>query len=52
MTTYSIVRFYAPGQNKSSRVIRRGLSLEEAQSHCKHPSTRKEGEWFDGYTEE
>jgi len=52
MATYSIVRFYAPGQHKRNRVIRRGLSLEEAQSHCKHPSTRKPEEWFDGYTEE
>ena len=52
MNTYSIVRFYAPGQHKSNRVMLTGLSLEEAQAHCKDPSTRKAGEWFDGYTEE
>ena len=50
--TYKIVRFYAPHLNKSSRVIQRGLTLEEAQSHCKDPDTRKAGEWFDGYDAE
>jgi len=49
MQTYSIVRFYAPHLNKSSRVIKRGLTLEEAQEHCKRPETRRDGEWFDGY---
>ena len=52
METYEIRRFYAPSQNKSSRRIMGGLSLEEAQSHCKDPKTRKEGIWFDGYTKE
>ena len=50
--TYKIVRFYAPHLNKSNRVIQRGLTLEEAQEHCKNPSTRKAGEWFDGYDQE
>lgn len=50
--TYKIVRFYAPHLNKSNRVIQRGLTLEEAQEHCKNPSTRKAGEWFDGYDKE
>ena len=52
MTTYSIVRFYAPGQHRRNRVMLTGLSLEEAQAHCKDPSTRKAEEWFDGYTDE
>ena len=52
MKTYSIVRFYAPHLNKSSRVIQRGLTLEEAQEHCKRPETRRDGEWFDGYNPE
>tara|TARA_Y100000289_G_C3837293_1_gene106685 strand:+ start:101 stop:256 length:156 start_codon:yes stop_codon:yes gene_type:complete len=50
--TYKIVRFYAPHLNKSNRVIQRGLTLEQAQEHCKNPSTRKAGEWFDGYDQE
>ncbi len=51
MTSYAIVRHYAPHLNKQNRVIKRGLTLEQAQTHCKDPSTRKDGEWFDGYTE-
>lgn len=59
---YSIVRHYF---TKGHRVIRRGLSLEEAQRHCGNPETssstcksasakaitRRNGPWFDGYTE-
>jgi hypothetical protein len=52
MQTYSIIRFYAPHLNKSRRVIKRGLTLEQAQAHCKHPDTREDGEWFDGYDAE
>ena len=50
--TYCIIRIYAPHLDRSSRVIKRGLTLEEAQAHCKLPSTRKDGEWFDGYDKE
>lgn len=52
MTTYKIVRYYAPHLNRESEVIDTGLTLEEAQEHCSRDDTRKEGEWFDGYTEE
>lgn len=57
MTTYKIVRFYSPeaqARGKRSHAVRgkRGLTLEEAQAHCKDPKTRKEGEYFDGYTAE
>jgi phosphopantetheinyl transferase (holo-ACP synthase) len=62
-TTYRIVRFY---QNGSSRVLRRGLTAEEARKHCEDPETSSTtatsaaakartkalGHWFDGYTEE
>lgn len=60
---YRIVRFYA---YKESRTLRRGLTLEEAQAHCRDPETssrtcrkpknvwetRRHGPWFDGYTED
>ena len=59
--TYKIIRFY---MNKNKRVIKRGLSLEEAQAHCRSPQTsfrtakgrdaytRRVGAWFDGYERE
>jgi hypothetical protein len=52
MTTYKIIRFYAPHIDKPNRTVMRGLTLEAAQAHCKDPATRKDGEWFDGYDEE
>lgn len=45
---YDIYRFYAA--NKESKLIKSGVTLEEAQKHCSDPNTRKAGEWFDGYT--
>lgn len=48
METYKIIRFRFKGPRS---VIKRGLTLEEAQEHCNDPSTRGDG-WFDGYTEE
>lgn len=63
MDKYKIVRGYFRG---GRRVIKRGLTLEQAQAHCKDPETsfrtctkaagkrRTElrGGWFDGYTRE
>lgn len=46
--TYKIIRFSFNGSN---RVMKRGLTLEEAQAHCKREDTHGEG-WFDGYAEE
>ena len=66
-TTYRIKRFYAPGVQRpltgngiidalqaleSEHVIKTGLTLEEAQAHCKDPSSREDGVWFDGFNEE
>lgn len=50
--TYSIIRFYRDWDDPRNReVIETGLTLEEAQAHCKDPSTST-NEWFDGYEEE
>jgi hypothetical protein len=50
MTTYKIIRFH-----KSNRIpnktIKTGLTLAEAQAHCRDPRTRTNF-WFDGYTKE
>ena len=60
---YKIIRMYFKSR---SRVIERGLTLEEAQQHCRNPETssttctstagkrrtRSKGQWFDGYEEE
>lgn len=44
---YNIRRFYAKG---TSKLIKSGVSLQEAQEHCRREDTHKEGDWFDGYT--
>jgi hypothetical protein len=50
--TYKIVRFvFDDTLDPRRRVIRRGLTLEEAQEHCRDESTHGEG-WFDGYEAE
>lgn len=62
---YKIVRMYFD-RNIPKRTIATGLTLEEAQAHCKDPETSSStctkphnkrrtknlGPWFDGYTEQ
>jgi hypothetical protein len=45
MQKYKIIRFYFSGSNE---IIKKGLSLEDAQAHCRREDTHGEG-WFDGY---
>ena len=59
-TTYRIVRMY---MHHPRRVLKSGLTLEEAQAHCRDPETSSStctnatarrrtarlGPWFDGY---
>jgi hypothetical protein len=47
---YKIIRFYSPNDKRPNRTIKTGLTLEQAQKHCQSDSTRKEGIYFDGYT--
>lgn len=64
MATYKIIRrFFNP---HSPVVVKKNLTLEEAQAHCSGPETssrtatgkngvlrtKLHGPWFDGYTEE
>lgn len=51
---YKIVRLY---QNGDKRTIRRGLTLAEAQKHCRDPKTSKKDqagivEWMDTYDDD
>ena len=48
METYSIVRYY---KEKHSKVIKTGLSLEDAKQHCNRRDTKGE-DWFDGFVRE
>ncbi len=64
-TKYKIVRYFS-NRNKSNRTIQKGLTEEEAQRYCDDPETssttcqsaakkrytKRNGDWFDGYTEE
>lgn len=64
METYKIIRFFFKSTRKP--VIKTGLTLEQAEEHCRDPETSsttatspqaiertlKEGPWFDGYTKE
>lgn len=63
---YKIIRHYfRPQASGYRRTIKTGLTLEQAQAHCKDPETssstargskackrtRERGPWFDGYQE-
>ncbi len=45
MKKYKIIRFRFRGVPK---VIKTGLTLEQAQEHCRREDTRGK-DWFDGY---
>lgn len=49
--TYTIFRFFRD-PDRPTEIVRTGLTLEEAQAHCRLDFTRKDGEWFDGYGKE
>ena len=63
-TTYKVIRMFR--DSKKRMVIKTGLTLEEAQEHCRDPETssstatgltekmltRNFGPWFDGYDKE
>lgn len=50
---YKIVRFcFDDNHPDHNRVIKTGLTEEEAQEHCQREDTHEPGVWFDGYTEE
>tara|TARA_R100000781_G_scaffold33754_1_gene24486 strand:- start:1301 stop:1456 length:156 start_codon:yes stop_codon:yes gene_type:complete len=50
---YKIVRFYKDSDHPDNhKIIKTGLSEEEAQEHCQRDDTHKAGVWFDGYTEQ
>lgn len=47
--SYKIIRFYQDDQ--PSAIVKTGLTLEQAQTHCRQEHTHGPG-WFDGYDEE
>lgn len=52
-TTFKIVRFCLDINHRDhNKIIKRGLTEQEAQEHCQRDDTRLAGVWFDGFTEE
>jgi len=63
-STYKVIRMFRDSSKRM--IIKTGLTLEEAQAHCKDPETSSStakgiveltltknfGPWFDGYEEE
>lgn len=63
-TTYKVIRMFRDSSKRM--IIKTGLTLKEAQAHCKDPETSSStatgiveltltknfGPWFDGYEEE
>ena len=43
---YKIIRMYQ--DDRENKVIKRGLTLKQAQTHCQDPKTSGDG-WFDGF---
>ena len=64
--TYKIVRLFFNVAHRDRRTIKTGLTLEQAQAHCRDPETssrtcksakrraytRAHGPWLDGYKQE
>lgn len=54
--SYRIVRLYRD-DSKKTKTIKRGLTLEKAQTHCRREDTHEKDSqdriiWFDGYEKE
>jgi len=47
--SYEIHRLYFNGN--PYKVVRKGLTLHQAQTHCRREDTHEPGVWFDGYEE-
>ena len=66
MIMHKIVRMYFKDGAIHRRTVKTGLTVEEAQTHCRDPETssstctsyvgrqrtKKVGEWFDAYEEQ
>lgn len=48
--SYKIYRFFNRSRANHFKLIKEVKTLEEAQTHCNNPKTKKQGVWFDGYS--
>lgn len=50
---YQIIRQYMDSSHPDHhKIVKEGLTMEEAQEHCRDEETREEGVWFDSYESE
>ena len=50
--SYQVTRCYADDSHPDHRkVIRTGLTYDQAREHCRQEDTREEGVWFDAWSE-
>ena len=50
MQTYKIIRIYK--NHNKNKIIRTGLTEDQAREWCSRDDTKKEGVWFDGFHKE
>jgi hypothetical protein len=49
---YQIIRYYAPHLKRPNKIMTKNLNRAQAEAWCMSKTTRKDGEYFDGFQEQ